>query len=75
MGANLIAKEEEFRRLADECLNLANQIDSREARAFLLRMAEAWLRLADEKRPSGPLPRQKRHRPTGKGQSVQASAK
>ncbi len=54
MGANLMAKEEEYRRLADECLILANKIDSRDARAFLLRMAEAWLRLADEERPAGP---------------------
>jgi hypothetical protein len=48
------AKEKEYRRLADDCLILANAIDSREARAILLRMAEAWLRLADQERPIGP---------------------
>jgi|HubBroStandDraft_2_1064218.scaffolds.fasta_scaffold1433491_1 hypothetical protein len=74
MGGQLMAKEEEYRQRADECLNLANQIDSREARAFLLRMAEAWLHLADEERPSGPA-RQKRLRPLRKGQSIQATAK
>jgi hypothetical protein len=58
MGANLMAKEEKYRQLADECLILANKIDSREARALLLRMAEAWLRLADEERPTAPRRRQ-----------------
>ena len=58
MGANLMAKEDEYRRLADECLILTNTIDSRKARAFLLRMAEAWLHLADEERPNGPQRRQ-----------------
>jgi hypothetical protein len=53
-----MARQEEYRRLADECLVLANQIDSREARALLLRMAETWLRLADEERPAGPQRRQ-----------------
>jgi len=61
-----MAKEEEYRQRADECLTLANQIDSRETRAFLLRMAKAWLHLADEERPSGPA-RQKRLRPLRKG--------
>jgi hypothetical protein len=53
-----MAKEDEYRRLADECLSLANTIDSREARALLLRMAETWLRLADQERPTGPPRRQ-----------------
>ena len=53
-----MAKGEEYRRLADECLTLVNKIDSREARALLLRMAEAWLRLADREHSSGPQRRQ-----------------
>jgi hypothetical protein len=58
MGANVMAKEDEYRRLADECLILANKIDSKDARAFLVRMAEAWLRVADQERPAGPQRRQ-----------------
>jgi hypothetical protein len=54
-----MAKEDEYRRLADECLSVANTIDSREARALLLRMAETWLRLADQEGPpTGPQRRQ-----------------
>jgi hypothetical protein len=48
-----MAKEEQYRRLADECLTSANKIESRDARGLLFRMAEAWLRLADEERSIG----------------------
>ena len=59
-GFGIMSKGEHYRELADECLNLANSIDSREARALLLRMAEAWLRLADRERATAPQRRQVR---------------
>jgi hypothetical protein len=48
-----MAKEEQYRRLADECLTSANEIESPDARGLLFRMAEAWLRLAEEERTIG----------------------
>jgi len=48
-----MAKEEQYRWLVDECLTSANKIESRDMRGLLFRMAEAWLRLADEERAIG----------------------
>jgi hypothetical protein len=48
-----MSKEEEYRRLADQCLMLANKSDNRRSRAILLHMAEVWLRLADQQRSIG----------------------
>jgi hypothetical protein len=38
----------EFRRYADECLRLAEQVQSLDDKAALLTMAGAWVRLADQ---------------------------
>jgi hypothetical protein len=48
-----MAKEEQYRRLADECLTSANKVESPDTRGLLLRMAKAWLHLADEERAIG----------------------
>ena len=37
-----------FRRYADECLRLAEQVQSVDDKASLLTMGEAWVRLADQ---------------------------
>jgi hypothetical protein len=37
-----------FRRYADECLRLAERVQSVDDKASLLTMAEAWVRLADQ---------------------------
>ena len=37
-----------FRRYADECLRLAEQVQSLDDKAALLTMAQAWVRLADQ---------------------------
>ena len=50
IGGRSHAKEQQYRRLVDECLTSANKIESRDTRGLLFRMAEAWLRLADEER-------------------------
>jgi hypothetical protein len=39
---------EDYRAHAVECLQLANEATSPSARAALLRMAEAWMRLYDQ---------------------------
>ena len=38
----------QFRRYAEECLRLAEQVQSIDDKAALLTMAEAWVRLADQ---------------------------
>jgi hypothetical protein len=38
----------EFRRYAEECLRLAEQVHSLDDKASLLTMAGAWIRLADQ---------------------------
>ena len=43
---NLVIKQDEYRQFALHCLELANTA-ARADRAHLLRMAEAWLDLAD----------------------------
>ena len=37
-----------FRRYAEECLRLAEQLQSVDDKAALLTMAHAWIRLADQ---------------------------
>jgi hypothetical protein len=39
---------EEFRRFARECMQLAEQVQSVHDKATLLRMAQVWIRLADQ---------------------------
>jgi phytoene/squalene synthetase len=41
------SRAEEYRRLADECLQLANQLPAGQ-RGSLIAMAQTWQRLAEE---------------------------
>jgi hypothetical protein len=54
---NPVIKQDEYRQFALHCLELANTAASLADRAHLLRMAEAWLDLAD------PPPGDRRARP------------
>lgn len=47
IGANQVNKQEEYRRFAATCLELANRATELTNKASLLAMAEAWLNLAD----------------------------
>ena len=42
------SKPAEYRQHAHECLRLASATESREHHTFLLEMAQAWFRLAQE---------------------------
>jgi hypothetical protein len=42
-----MGKSDAYRRYAKDCLELASTFQSPDARAVLLHMAQAWLRLAD----------------------------
>ena len=42
------ARAEEYRRLAQECLDAARLISMETSRAALIEMAQSWLRLAEE---------------------------
>jgi len=44
-----MAKSEQYRRFARECMEMAGMFVSERARAALVHMAQVWLRLADEK--------------------------
>jgi Tfp pilus assembly protein PilX len=52
------ARAEEYRRRAQECLDLARKISLERERAIILDMAQSWLRLAEqeaqEENPSPP---------------------
>jgi hypothetical protein len=43
-----MTRAEEYRRLAQQCLETAHTISNEEGRATLLQMAQIWQRLADE---------------------------
>jgi hypothetical protein len=43
-----VARSEEYRRFAQECLLLARAAEDQRARASLLHMAHVWFRLAEE---------------------------
>ena len=43
-----VAKSEQYRRFAQECLLLARAAEDQRARASLLHMAHVWFRLAEE---------------------------
>jgi hypothetical protein len=46
-------EEHDFRKRAEECVQLAQLVRTREQRTMLLHIAETWLRLADaDKRTS-----------------------
>ena len=48
MGNGVMAKPEDYRRYAAECLRLAQEFRGRAEAATLLDMAERWRRLAKE---------------------------
>ena len=47
-------KAEHYRRLADECLRLARSLFRADQRAEAMRMAETWLRLAEQQETTEP---------------------
>jgi hypothetical protein len=51
-GRALMGKSDEYRRYADECLELASTFQFPETRAVLLHMAQVWFRLADREEAS-----------------------
>jgi hypothetical protein len=52
------AKAEEYRRQAQECLDLARQISLERDRAIVLDTAQSWLRLAEQQEAHGPVVQQ-----------------
>jgi hypothetical protein len=44
-----VARSEEYRRFAQECLVLARNAEDERTRALLLHMAQVWFRLAEER--------------------------
>jgi hypothetical protein len=44
-----VPKSEQYRRLAQACLELARRAEDQQARASLLHMAQVWFRLAEER--------------------------
>jgi hypothetical protein len=47
------ARAEEYRRQAQECLDLARKISLERDRAVVLDIAQSWLRLAEEQETEG----------------------
>jgi hypothetical protein len=45
-----MARAQDYRRLATECLRLAQQVSNPSDRAMLLQMAERWRELSDKGR-------------------------
>jgi len=48
------ARADEYRRRAQECLDLAREISLERDRAVVLDMAQSWLRLAEEQEAAVP---------------------
>lgn len=48
MSVSLASGPQEFRRFADDCLQIAECVPESEPRARLAAMAQAWRRLAEE---------------------------
>ncbi len=46
-GRFLMARSEDYRRFAQECLEMARTAEDPQARASLLHMAQVWFRLAE----------------------------
>lgn len=44
-----MAKSDEYRGFAQECLEMSKTVKDERSRAVLIQMAQVWLRLADEK--------------------------
>jgi hypothetical protein len=49
-----MASAEAYRRYAAECVRVAQQTDSPSDKALLLGMAEMWIRLAEQVKPTVP---------------------
>ena len=47
-GAIPVGTSEDYRRFAEECVQLARSVASPQSQAMLLHMAEVWFRLAQE---------------------------
>jgi hypothetical protein len=43
-----MGRSEEYRRFAQECLEMARTTEDHQTRAVLLQMAQVWFRLAEE---------------------------
>ena len=70
------ARMEEYRRKAQECLELARKISLERDRAVVLHMAQSWLRLAEqqeaqEENPSPPAVEQQPQAAAQQQQQVQ----
>ena len=46
-----MARTADYRKRAEECVQLAQSVRTAEQRVMLLHIAETWLRLADDVRP------------------------
>jgi hypothetical protein len=44
----MVNRAEEYRRLAQQCLEMARTISNQDVRATLIHMAQVWQRLANE---------------------------
>jgi hypothetical protein len=44
--------QSEYRRFAQECLEMSKTVQDERSRAVLIHMAQVWLRLAEEQKPS-----------------------
>jgi hypothetical protein len=72
-----MTRAEEYRRRAQECLELARSISLETARQTLIDMAQSWLRLAQEQEASEPLgeaeprPQQQQQQPQQQQQQQQ----
>jgi hypothetical protein len=52
-GSRRLTKADEYRSLAEKCLELARTVSTVQTRAELLHMAEVWTRLAGEEGAKG----------------------
>ena len=50
-GVVAVSRADEYRRRAQQCLQMARTFRDRDARVTLSHMAQAWLRLADTTAP------------------------
>ena len=50
----MTSRAEEYRGLAQQCLEMARTISNQEGRATLVQMVQVWLRLAKEQEESVP---------------------
>lgn len=44
--------QSEYRRFAQECLEMSKTVHDERARAVLIHMAQVWLQLAEQEKPS-----------------------